>query len=329
MTTQTVEADPALLINKKIRPIGNWHEWLQMWKNTDTLEQLIGLLHCGMNVSMDRFSSDPKKYEFSDRYIFYFKVANQWKHPIYADDEGRVANNRFVATTKDGQLVHMDVGAARRMIAEKAFEMLCSHYFKFALSAESHTGRRQRFQSKIIDVSTFQVLMDFFMRDGKVENIPSEQNHTRKVTVDFLLELVQFVWSWEEEPCYSHDEESYKKAVQERVIIIGNARIWSLHILNHLGKLSSLKEHFTKLSKPVITELKVIARRVEMDFDDGEGHRNAKTIDEACYAGSAAALLLKRYELWTREHQRLKQIREAKEKAQAVQARLRKLTSVK
>ena len=61
-------AAPAVhpLLSREIRPLYNWHEWLARWDAALTAEELLGLLHVGFNVPLDRSEHGEKGYDAVD-----------------------------------------------------------------------------------------------------------------------------------------------------------------------------------------------------------------------------------------------------------------------
>ena len=59
------------LLEREIRPLRNWCEWLGCWQIVVSVEEMFGLLHCGFNVPLRRGEYGEAEYDEIDRFIFY------------------------------------------------------------------------------------------------------------------------------------------------------------------------------------------------------------------------------------------------------------------
>src|SRR3989344_3766044 len=68
-----------LLAHPRIRQIRNYHEWLGLLiRDGITAEEVIGLLHCGFSVPLEKMEHNKPLYDPTDRLIFFLEMAEGW-----------------------------------------------------------------------------------------------------------------------------------------------------------------------------------------------------------------------------------------------------------
>lgn len=329
-------------MSREIRPIRNWLEWLERWQAALCFEEMLGLLHVGMDVPTEHYHADGRRYDEVDRVIFYFSVADGWKSrwSLELPDDG---NTKYVVGRDNcGNLLQKSPSEMRQMLARKAFDILCQSFFKTEFH-DSRNGYMPVWDSLITGDRLFPVIQNFFRAEKAwhrdlidVRNLPTGDKigHNEEQAVRFLLTLATFILDWSEEghlqAYYSADE---RKKVADRDakkrLIIDASKPWLIEVLTQLDHLEILRARIMNLDRSCVAKLKEIALRNE--FSD-HSHpvnkdRRAVTVDEACYLGSPTAWLYVERELRMREHRRLTEIKEAQDKQRRAEERVRQLTS--
>src|SRR3989344_8565197 len=72
------EIVPKGIMDREIKSILNWYQWLERWNEALTVQEMIGLLHCGFEVSLSKMGYNEKEYSQIDRVAFYLTAANGW-----------------------------------------------------------------------------------------------------------------------------------------------------------------------------------------------------------------------------------------------------------
>lgn len=336
------------LFTREIRPLRNWHEWLSRWDAAVSMEEMLGLLHVGFAVSLGRREHGEKEYHCIDRLIFYFSIADGWEDHALLKPPGENHWNfpDYNSLYERGLLPSQ----LRQKIARKAFDTLCLAFFKEVFSEDRYSGDdfKDGWKKTIVSERLFPVIQNFFMakkglygNSVVIRNLSRWQwegrSHNERLAARFLLALARSIWDWGEphEPYYSSDEqeEKFRKESAARRSRIDASKPWLVEVLSCLDKLDLLskREWLIELDKPCLAKLKEIALRKELL---GARHhvvesRLVATVDEALYAGSKAAMLLKEYEIVHAEHKRLTAIRDAERQRAKAERELEKLTGRK
>jgi hypothetical protein len=336
MPTDNVVSEHSLLL-REIRPIRNWHEWLVLWKATENLEWMESLLHVGFSVSLERAENREPEYDETDRVSFYLTVADNWNDHFHFEsfeDRGKMYR---VADDSDGNSVRKVPADLRQQLARKAFYMLCQNFFKIILKGEGRYVDRcnEGWQRLVLSPKLFPVIQNFFRSEKKrfgsgqgICNLPYRDNqssHGEQQVVTFLLNLAKFLWGLKPDTCYyGSDKEEAEKKLAETLARVSEAKPWMIEVLVELDELDMLREWLLELDKACFAKLRDIALRSELVKRKHwvKEDRRVSTLDEACFAGSKAAWLLKEYLLKKEECQRLKTIREEE---QAVEESTRKI----
>ena len=239
---------------QEVRPIRNWHEWLQLAESAARFEQKLGLLHVGFDVGLERCEYHEPDYKRHDRLKFYFDVANGWTNANRFRDQGLLWSDepRYFIGYKNGDRVDRTQSEQRQLLAQKAFDMLTKNYFKPRLSwlekANYRDRNEQDWMNKFLLDPSFLFMMEFFKPEkwgvsnltGHDELRPSEQQ-----AVDFLLKLPRIIWSWRAQEIQSYDSAEHKIEKEQRNLagsrLVCDAMLWSIEVLSALDELQVLE----------------------------------------------------------------------------------------
>ena len=320
------------LFSREIRPINGWKEWLDIWNEARTMEQMIGLLHCGFDVeeSCGRREDPPKV----DRLTFYFGIADGWRD---TDLLGLPRENqiwqRYERYDEYGKLITKYPKDLRKMVAKKAFEMLCQKVFKEDLFDGDLFSR---FWADVVATEGFlSLVQNFFawqerpMSSGyylrNLEHRTKYQSHLEREAVGFIKNLATLVWDIR--------RGMSSNGVAQKSELLFMARPWTVEILSALGEYDMLREWLMYFDKTSLLKLQEIAMRgilsplkcYDGHFELVRNERPVADLDEACFLGSRAAWLLKEYELKKRVHGRLEAITRAERERDLAEEKVRRL----
>jgi len=331
------------LFSREIRPIRNWNEWLERWQAAATIEEMLGLLHVGFDTSFGNWSHNTKKYDRIDRLIFYFGIADGWTSRwLLEKPEDRGVEYEF-GLNQSGQRDSKSPSELRRILALKAFDMLCLNFFRSELHASPTDDNYQEcWESVTFTERLFPVIMNFFRAEKgrfgdklEIRNLSGNRkiSHNEEQATAFLLKCALFLWTWRENRIDSWVKEEEKTKIQEWNVVsrarIEAAKPWMIEVLSYLGELRALNGQVFELGEECLAKLEEIAMREELRQHSHpvSKDRPVATLDEACFAGSDAAWFLKCVELDTREHKRLTGILEAERAMETASRTIKELTS--
>lgn len=324
------------LLEREIRPLRNWQEWCERWQATVSLEEMMGLLHCGFNVSLRHHEYGEVDYDEIDRLIFYLTIADGWADDGLLRRPDETREQIFVTgRDKDWNEIRKNAGELRQQVARKAFEMLCHNFFKPDLHAP-----RNGYEG-VMSERLFPVIQVFFRAEPArfgdrivIRNLPRCDSRIswELYALDFFPALAEFVWGWEQ-----HEISTWHKPEEQQVVVeynratrtrLDSSKPWLVEVLSCMGKLDLLRKRILDLDKPCLDKLKKIAMWAELSIHRHpvKKTRSVATLEEACFAGSASALLLNHRELVLRERTRLTAILKAEEKAEEAVQNLKRLT---
>ncbi|MCX6786572.1 MAG: hypothetical protein NTU85_02000 [Candidatus Kaiserbacteria bacterium] len=352
MSTSTLKKDGQgevihTLLTREIRPIRNWYEWLLLWAKTETIEEMLGLLHVGFNVSLEKETPGELEYDEVDRIIFYFTMADGW-----ADGPSlRLPNdgNKEYRTGFDlnGWVIKKRPFELRQQLAKKAFDMLCMNFFKTELR-DDRAGSSPEFQTEWEKIVTSKRLFPIIQKFFEVKDLPvngmvkirnfSERNekrsHNEQLVVKFLLNLTEFVWEWKEDeiPWFTPDKEKERVENQnvEMHSRLNSSKPWMTEVLIGLDEIDTLARWMIKIDENCLSKLRVIAFSTELrkfKKHPVKRDRRVATLEEACFAGTPAAIFLKTRELVMREHTRLTKILKAEQVLEKASRKVEELTA--
>ena len=330
------------LLSREIRPIRNWHEFLERWQAATTLEEMLGLLHAGLSVPLERYQYGEKEYDRVDRVMFYFAIAGGWADndllKMPADGEGKCPFGR----DERSNTIYKTASELRQVVALKAFNMLCMNFFRAEFEGGGRDGRwfGDFWEEEVASDRLFSTILIFFRAEEdrfdrvRIRNLSrrSEPSHNEELARNFLLNLARFIWGWREKEIHSYYKEDEKEAVKKRNTKtrarLDAAKPWMVEVLEQLDRFDLLREWALTLDKPCLAKLKEIAFRSELSQHSHPvaKDRGVATLDEACYVGSPAAWFLKKRELKISEGKRLKAILEAKLDIEKADRKIKELT---
>jgi hypothetical protein len=333
------------LLTREIRPERNWHELMERWQAAVTKGDMEGVLHRGFSVSFEKGHYEEREYDHIDRLIFYFIIADGWNdhYQLYLPTDKK--ERYFVGWDPNGNSVNKTQSELRQQLARKAFDVLCLNFFKeVKLLGGGKYGNdfNYEWQKTIISGKLFPFIRHFFR--AKKEHFGdriiicnlSRQNdkrsHNEEHAVNFLLNLTEFIFGWEETEItsWSNNKDVIKKHNCKMRSILDASKPWMIEILTNLDRLDVLQKKWVlKFDKACLAKLKEIALHSSFSQhqDPVREDRPASTIDEACYLGSKAAWLLKKHELIIREHKRFEAISKEKRKKAEADSKIKNLTA--
>lgn len=174
------------LLQKPLLRVKDWTTWKRLWNEAEYVQQLEQLLHIAFDV-------EPRGNEWEERLCFLLRVADGHKAFI---SQWRVAIERVA---RDGTLHHdhcSRVLEATQSVPQKAFKVLCEHYFKFRCD-----GNDRYSLSPLDGLSPKQLetLLWFFCdhdRRQNGRNLPEEKDgHLAVVVRAYVLELIKKSWA--------------------------------------------------------------------------------------------------------------------------------------
>jgi hypothetical protein len=333
------EVHPLLL--KKVSPIINWHDWLKLWESAGSFQMMESLLHCGFDISLHSWwgQGQPEpEYVEDDRLLFYLSVAEGCVGSSLSFEIPKESGIQYeVGYDERGYTVRKYPYQIRQQLATKAFDVLCSNFFK---KVELMGGGRHgdhlndRWRLLVDSDRLFGAIQKFFRVDpgyrgeGSICNLRTGDeerwSQRERQTVTFLLNLATFLWEWREETFSSKPDPVVVECDAKTRAVIDAAKPWMVEVLVCLRKISLLHKHILEIDEACLAKLKEIALRAQFSHyshpvsDD----RMVKTVDEACYVGSTAALFLEIYEVRNRVHRQLNEVWESERVVEAEQYRL-------
>ncbi|MFA6315286.1 MAG: hypothetical protein WC648_02885 [Candidatus Paceibacterota bacterium] len=330
-------------MTREIRPICDWSEWIELWQRAKRFEEMLGLLHVGLDVPINGYYPDGRSYNGVDRVIFYLKIADGWRNSwlLRLADENQ--ENYVLGQDEFGNKIRKTPSEMRQLLARKAFDILCLNFFKPELYDKKMGDHNQTLNYVITEEPLFPAIRNFFrtekatLSEGMdVRNLPigDKISHNEERVIKFLLALADFIFDWKKEDyletyCTAEAQEKAIERNEKKKTAIDTAKPWMIEILSQLDHLEILEKRLLHLDQPSIAELREIALRSRFNdcVDPVNKDRCARTIDEACYLRSPAAWLLTKRDLILREHRRLTNIKDAEDKQKKAQEKLRQLTS--
>jgi hypothetical protein len=339
VVAKEIAVDVHPLLSREVRPMRNWREWLKLWNEAMTYQQLISLLHVGFDVIMEKerhWDKGEPEYTEVDRLVLYFSVADGWNDER-AFRKGRrdLEHNGY---DEHGKYTTWRESGLCRKVAAKAFELLCSRFF--TLEYSDFDQYKEDWNYKWVRIVASPVLFPIIQKfwraeEGLVricisnlrESRLDKPSHHEERAFAFLVNLANFIWTWRKvEGGWSLSKE--ENAVKEKCDAEMRARLdaakpWMVEILSELDRLDVLEKWIFTLDDSCIEKLKEIALRKE--FSDSRlvaKERKVESVEEALLLGSKAAMFLKRLEVVRKERKRLSKIRELELEAEAAQEKL-------
>ncbi len=324
MTVPVVERSAPLPISNpfpvsEFRPIRNWHEWLKLWGAAETIQQMVGLLHCGFDVSIYPHKHGEPAYLPSDRIVFYLDVADGWNSMHYHGSDGPKFD---MGTDTNGNAIFRSSGELKLLVAQKAYDILCAEFFslrwnRIRMHSRIYGGLEEVFASDRLSTR----LLDFFRIEKasgpyvKIHNYRghrAHQEHSDKIVLDFLTAVAKLAW-----------EENGGSRSPARQLKCDQMRPWSIEVLDCLGELESLRDKLTTMGDVSVAKLREVAMRARF-YRMGE-QTPVSSIPEAVLAGSTAARLLTERDVLIAEKARLASLEAAHRTRQEAERAIKSL----
>lgn len=321
------------LFSREIRPIRNWHEFLERWQVATTLEEMLGLLHAGFNVQLDQCVGDDRTYSSTDRLKFYFRLADGWARSALSllgdSPEDREERYRF-GHDQHGRTIYRSQNELRQIVARKAFDLLSTNFFSTA-----------RCQDVVLE-EIWSMVKDFFRSEKSglareriiIRNLSANRekiSHQETLAVNFLLGFADFLWFWKKDEINDWDDKVCRqRKVEYNLFVrtrISEAMPWLIEILVFLKRLDILDPYILVLNDDCLAKLEEITKRSKLNPSDHpvKVERPVESLSEAILAGSLAANFLLRCRTMKKEYERLSAIREAEEEAESARRRVEEL----
>lgn len=148
------------LLNKQLKLITKWEDWLEQWKNASSVPECLGLLHVGHKYVR---WIDQRRTNELDIFLFYLNIADL----------------RGISTSD------------QREVADKAFKVLCDTYFKKRYGFSEI--------SEIASETLIERIVDFFSYRGKFDTNTrrfSLGDHSQEVVDSFVESFVEALWKY-------------------------------------------------------------------------------------------------------------------------------------
>jgi hypothetical protein len=281
------------------------------------------------------------QYDEIDRILFYLSVANGWtrKNIDYSSSEEEA--NIELGHDRDGNRQYKSKGDLRRLVAKKAFEVLCQSFFKVVFRRGSEDDE-YNWKKMFVSDRLLPAILHYFrverLRGSAHFNIINISSRTDdrsphdEIAEAFLLRLVHFLWTWRKEERYFLSGVALEKAKAEQEaneVRVKESKPWTVEVLNTFQRLDELWQY--QLDEPVLAKLREIAMRLELYkfrhpvlID-----RPVLSLEEACLVGSRAAEFLLLRDVVEKEKSRLREILTANREIEEAERRLRELTGEK
>ena len=285
---------------QEIRPELNWKEFLENWKKTTIVGDLLSLLHRGFDIP----AWEPT--EAIDRLAFYLMQADGWRDLFFFDFLGKEKYYVF-GYDQNNQEIKRSSTELRRQVAEKAFNMLSLRFFKNLKFKNLREDSNTWLEKIIFSEELFPVIQHFFrIEGGKVRNLhPSKdfRNHNEKMAIDFLENLTQIIWHRDSDEFQGEitpEQELFRQFIRQ------TAKPWTVEILAALNRLDVLHPWLFELGKPTLEKLEEIALQSKLTKYSSPvtEDRLVNSIEEAFFLDSPAARFLIEY--WTKKDVRKK-----------------------
>lgn len=283
--------------------IESWKQWKELWESCELAEFQHSLLHVGFQVGT------LSREERCERVCFYLDVAdsqnNDAFNPPWNPEEQQ--SERHNRGSLDTPLGRVDSGDIRRLIAWKAFTVLCGIFFK-----DRWEGPWVEFPSwtLLCQPSVFEKVLWFFRVDEKrIANLsyPSEDHRTKTAWL-FAYDVCQFAFEFRYFGKYEGEEDIKTQG------FLRDAWPRMIPLICALRETNLLLKHHEVLSDECLSTLERLALE-ETTWVPTQGgitshYSKVTSVEEACYVGSAAARALILLRTIKNEHQRLMEVAE-------------------
>lgn len=282
---------------------GNWENWVLSFESEDSVAKRIGMLYTAFETPAD---SD-------ERIRYLLALAEGYDDDIRGTGDPDYRND-YEWNTPYGR---MRVARVRAVVARKAFDILCTRFFK----NDKSEGDEPAWAGIVRDIQTLEAVFHFFRLEKPVGSYRfvnlsyhkvSRNEHHVAIAAKFLQQLVEYAWpNWRS--IYDWGEEF------DRFAVFRPFYPQLIEILYGLGRLGLLLEgkRFEWLSSRCLAVLEKLA------FLD----RKCDTLEEAMLGGSPAARVILNVGILRREKKRQRDIRIAEQRVKQAQQQLQNLKS--
>jgi hypothetical protein len=211
----------------------------------------------------------------------------------------------------------------RRILAQKAFGELALSFFNLP---EVDSDSRHWVWGLSFFGDLFPAIQNFFRLEKNwsdhltIRNLSgrNEVSNHERTAITFLLRLVEKIWNWRETQAESWRSDEEKEKIRRRNAELKTrfdaAKPWAVELLAFLWRYDLLRQHLCSLGKfeeAGVAALEEIALRTTIEDPVTEKERPVKTLEEAVYGHSRAAMLVLELRLKQREARRLQKLRDA------------------
>lgn len=332
-----------MLVGCNPTPPKNWHQFLTRWNRyaeDGDLFAMLGALHEGWAFYRGSSRYGEPEYDAVDRVVFYLGIADNWRDDHRNFGEGV---SRRLTRYVSGKEVHETQNELSQRVAKKAFEILCHGFFRLTESDDRWPSREitRTGRGEIASERLFSALTDFFRVEDnmfgrlRVRNLPEDTrvSHGEGLARSFLLNMVGNIWEWKEEEIKSWlKQEENAKVMASNISTrdrLEKAKPWTIDVLSLLGSLGVLYQY--ELDDASLKHIRDIAMQTEMSryTYPVSTDRRVVTLDEACFAGSQAAIFLRTYESNRAERRRLQAVLDAERRLENAKRDVEKLSGKK
>jgi len=307
---------------RELVEIDGWLDWLKLWHQAATWQQLIGLLHCGFEVVV-------REDERREMICFYLKVAEGYRSQdhlakLFPDD--KITGDAWFRPSNQPYF------SQRWQVAQKAWKMLCDKIFKN--TGKDHNPSWLRY---VCNQRVFSDLLWFFRapeHNYAETNLPhwrGDDNHQDTVARTFLKDFLRLVWRGTEIYTdhflrgwtYNTREEQAEQADE----MFRAARPGTLDLLVYLDwEELLLKSDFRGPIENLAPECWQRLEELALRKDRGKRGEPCSSVENALVNGSTMAGVVILLRAKYKEVMRLKAIKEAEEAKAEAEKRLARLS---
>jgi len=238
------------LLERNIHCLTTYDEWLKKFKETINVEEILGLLHCGL----DDYSTS-NNIEFSDIVIIYFQYANGYNrhycYPTFHYDKN--SYSKFINDKTKISLLTL-----RQKISKKALSILCQRFLKnenIPFGSENPLWWILTIQES--DNGVLDEIIRFFSHNRNLPVLKSNDNNIR-ILREFLYNLSILAWT-----CNDRLNNPLKIELAKIPECLIKYRKKFIYFLWHLDKLDFLVKNWRLLSQKDFETIKNLANNLE------------------------------------------------------------------
>lgn len=301
--------------------IPDWKKWKELWHRPICSEFRHSLLHFGFDI-------EAYQEEEVERLCLYFDIADGHRSVGWGWDLPKEIDRRYDMNLRTVFGREVDgFGKIRRIIAEKAFHILCQRFFKNTSKEEDIPSWAYLVANPVV----LQKIIWFFRLDGKsIVNLPhlsGNDKHFAEIAEKFIYDIC--VMSWECEGFYSSgDWRSLKEDSLETFRKFRPNMVDLLYGIEKLDVLIKLDKRF-KVDEACMKRLEELAMSEDLYLPSedswGNSFKKPRDLEEACCGGSQAARVLLILKSNQKVRGRLNKLQENAMKIKELQEKQKKL----